>query len=135
MTTINLTQHPATADQKNAGVEDLPAETLPRLKELLTFEEPPTLEEMDKRCEGILFDILMNHKVWDDPTGPHEAMIGGAAYFLPVLAETLRQHGFKPVHAFTKRVVEESLDAEGKRVKTSVFKHVGFVDHPFDLDD
>ena len=135
MTIINLTQHPATADQKNAGVEDLPAETIPYLKELLTFDEPPTLDEMDKRCEGILFDILMGHEVWNDNAGSHEAMIGGAAYFLPVLAETLRQHGIKPVHAFTKRVVEESLDAEGKRVKTSVFKHVGFVDHPFDLDD
>jgi hypothetical protein len=57
-----------------------------------------------------------------------KAMIGGAPFFMPVLAQMLlRRFGIKAVYAFSKRVAVDGPDG----TKTSVFKHMGFVDHPY----
>ena len=56
-----------------------------------------------------------------------DAMIGGAPYLLGPLAKMLIDD-FKavPLYAFTQRV---SVEDPTTGVKTSVFKHMGFVPH------
>jgi len=130
---LNLTQHQASQEQLDAGVENLPAETLPRLKELLTFDDPPTYKEMIDRAWAII-DILPKGHAHRNNNAPAKhnrsmAMIGGAPFFIPVLADRLLKVGITPVYAFTKRLVTE--DGNGK--KTSVFQHVDFVEHPWQI--
>ena len=53
MRIANATQHTATEQQVLAGVEDLSHSINCVLKELLTFEDVPTVEEMVSRAEKI----------------------------------------------------------------------------------
>ena len=125
---INLTQHWITEEQREAGVENLPEDKMEKLKKLLTFDEVPTQDELIRRAEKI-GDMLMGVEFWGRQT-QMKAMIGGFQPFMPVLAQMLmRRFGIKSVYAFTKRVVVE----DGNGNKTSTFKHVGFVDHPYGL--
>jgi len=123
---INLTQHLVTPEQEEVGVENLPAREIPLLKKLLTFDELPTQDDLVRRAEKI-GDMLTGIEFWGRQT-EMKAMIGGAPFFMPVLAQMLlRRFGIKAVYAFSKRVAVDGPDG----TKTSVFKHVGFVDHPY----
>lgn len=123
---INLTQHWITEEQREAGVENLPEDKMEELRKLLTFNEVPTQDYMVRRAE-IIGDMLTGVEFWGRQT-EMKAMIGGFQPFMPILANMLlTRFGIKPVYAFTKRVAVE----DGNGTKTSVFKHVGFVDHPF----
>ena len=117
---INLTQHPATADQVVAGVVDLPEQEREVLKDLLTFDEPPTHREVVERAAQIVA-LTRDH-------GAERAMIGGAPYLMGPLERLLKAWGVQPFYAFTRReVVEEELP-DGSVNKRAVFRHAGWVE-------
>ena len=115
---INLTQHESTPGQKTAGVvEPFRKE---RVQELLTFDELP--HAYDIRCAAVrLAQIAVDH-------GADAAMIGGAPFLMPALAEALDDRGVTALFAFsTRESVETTLD-DGSVTKQNVFRHKGFVE-------
>jgi len=117
---INLTQHLATPEQENMGVINLPEDKRATLLSLLTFTTIPTKEEVKERANKIALLV--------DGTGCGTAMIGGAPYLMPILAETLKKWNIIPVFSFTERNVVETTQPDGTVVKTAIFKHVGWVE-------
>ena len=115
---INLTQHNASAEQREVGVYE-PAEK-ERVKNLLTFEEIPDKETMSARATA-LAEIVIEEKT-------SIAMIGGAPYFMSTLESVLRKEGIHPVYAFSKRESVEKTLPDGSVEKIAVFKHCGFVE-------
>lgn len=126
-TYINITQHHASPEQVSAGVMDAPEGVRLELCKLLTFEEVPDLHELRERAMAIATlaagGVDAVRAVGDTPV----FMLGGAPFFMPVLARALSGvHSCECVYAFAKRVaVEDAVTG----VKTSVFKHEGFVHH------
>lgn len=124
---VNLTQHEATEEQRTEGVFEPEVEFKSELKGLLTFEELPSKEEIQRRAQRIAriaelelgYDDLRIHK--------REAMIGGAPYLMSALEKALKKKGIIPIYAFSKRVSEEK-EVDGKVIKTQVFKHLGLVE-------
>jgi|13_taG_2_1085334.scaffolds.fasta_scaffold34853_4 hypothetical protein len=118
---INLTQHKASEDQRSEGVFDsseVSKEFEAEVKRLLTFDELPYEKTIWQRAMAIA-DYCKD-------LGVKTALIGGAPFFMGPLAEVLKSRGVDPLFSFSKREsVEKEVD--GKTVKTSVFKHVGFV--------
>lgn len=119
-TILNLTQHNPTRQQLHAGVVDLAPEQKEVLKDLLDFQELPTAEEIQGRAVAIA-QIAKEH-------GASTAMIGGAPFLMGTLETTLKNNGIKPLYAFTQRVAVEVTNPDGSVVKTSEFKHMGFVE-------
>lgn len=117
-TIINLTQHAATAEQMAAGVADLPAAQRAKLQQLLTFDAPPTAEEIRARAETVAL-LAVGHEA---------AMLGGALWLMGPLTAALRAAGVRPVFAFTCREAEEQPQADGSVKKVAVFRHAGFVE-------
>jgi len=115
----NLTQHRATKEQVEAGVVDL-VERENEIKALLTFDDVPSMDEMNDRAER-LARIVKEEGTFS------EVMIGGAPFFMSTLERVLKKEGFQPVYAFSKRVVVEEKEENGEVVKKNVFKHQGFV--------
>jgi len=117
----NLTQHEASAEQLDAGVFNLEGGDCFEggagyaLKQALTFDSLPTPEEIEQRADQIAALAI--------GTGATIAMIGGAPYLMSALERALKASGIRPVYAFTERV---STEEDG--VKTSTFRHVGFVE-------
>lgn len=126
---INLTQHPATAEQRAEGVHDLAGVELAALKGALTFADVPTSGEIRARAEAIAQIACANGLAGDegDDPQPRAAMIGGAGYLMPALETTLRGYGIEPMHAFTRREVVETVGPDGAVTKTTVFRHAGWV--------
>ncbi len=126
---LNLTQHPASADQIAVGVMDLAGDELASLKESLTFVELPDAQEIRDRAEHIAELACMNGLGGDDGDDPFpaQAMIGGALWLMAPLAAELRARSIEPVFAFSVRDTEEHKQADGSSRKISVFRHVGFV--------
>ena len=118
--TINLTQHPATPAQIEQGVVRLAEEDERKVRQLLTFNELPTPDEVRERAERIA-DMAARYEA-------DAAMIGGAPYLMPPLERALRERGIKPLYAFSRREVREEKQDDGSVKKVSVFKHVGFVE-------
>lgn len=114
---LNLTQHPASVEQLAAGVIDLPKDSV--LFDALTFNELPTKEAIETRAK-LIAGIALTH----DAT---HAMIGGAPYLMGALETALKSRGVQPLYAFSERVSVEK-EVNGEVVKTSVFKHLGFVE-------
>ena len=111
---VNLTPHPANAEQEAAGVFDLGGEEVYTLKALLTFDSLPTPEEIEQRADQIAALAV--------GTGASIALIGGAPYLMSALERALKASGIRPVYAFTERI-----STEEDEVKTSTFRHAGFV--------
>lgn len=120
---VNLTQHKATQDQKEDGVVDLPEKLRDQLVEMLTFDDMPDSYEVINRANKIarMLDDFVKSK-------PTAVMIGGAPFLMPVLDKALRNYGHRPIYAFSKRESVEKTNPDGTVVKTSVFKHAGFVE-------
>ena len=116
---VNLTQHPATPEQIEAGVFDMPGDKLEHLKRLLTFDEPP--------CEMKLCNRAIDIAALAYSTGAKTAMIGGAPFLMAPLESKLIEFDVSPVYAFSKRESVEVGQPDGAVVKTAIFKHVGFV--------
>lgn len=151
MITINLTQHKATSEQIEAGVLDLPLEMQEELKTLLTFEYLPSVEDIERIARMVsrlaLRVLVLQLENSESPvvqaaiilqeSGVKTAigqvgyyfqfMIGGAPFLMAPLENALKSVFLKPVYAFSAR---ESVDTiiDDKVVKTSVFKHLGFVE-------
>ncbi len=130
---LNLTQHPASPEQVKAGVFDLPEGHREQLQRLLTFDELPTQGELVERAMSIvdLIDYADWHPVDPDGESPHftSAMIGGAPFFMPVLANELAGADIQALYAFSRRESVEEPLPDGTVRKTAVFRHLGFVPH------
>ena len=140
---LNLTQHKASCEQRKAGVIDLPKEYRTRLQDLLTFDELPTKKVVQDRVmkilelvykylsgnvekwENIIDDIMQDEL---EKNKINAFMIGGALWLMKPMIEDY-SHFTKVVFAFSKREVIEKDD-----VKTSVFKHIGFIDANIDIE-
>ena len=120
MKIINLTQHTATDDQREAGVIDLPGLQRRQLQELLTFDTLPTMTQIDRRAAQIA------HLAAD--SGCSHAMVGGAPYLMTSLEMALQKEMIRVLYAFSKRESVEVTDADGSVRKTNVFRHIGFVE-------
>ena len=116
---VNLTQHPATPEQVEAGVFDLQGETLSLLKKLLNFDAPPS--EFDLANDAISIAAIA------DRTGARTAMLGGAPFLMAPLESKLLEFGLDPVYAFSRRESVETVMPDGSVRKTAIFKHIGFV--------
>ncbi len=115
---LNLTQHQPTAEQVEAGVID--ASSPATVKELLNFESLPSKEEIRKRAFSL---AEMAEEV-----GVKFAMIGGAPFLMSALEKALKERGVEPLYAFSQRVSVEKKQEDGSIVKTTIFKHLGFVE-------
>lgn len=128
MLILNLTQHPATPEQVQAGVVDLEGEQLQFLKDLLTFEEIPDSQEIQRRADILAeFGSFYEPENNGNPIPVGRVMIGGAPFFMGALEKALRERGVTPMYAFSKRESIEKTMPDGTVRKTNVFKHVGFV--------
>jgi hypothetical protein len=126
---INLTQHPATQEQKEAGVRDVAPERTQRLHQLLTFEEAPDVYELRSRAAQ-LFHIFEDETFdadWGNEQFWPRVMIGGAPYLMSHLEDCFISEGIIVVYAFSQRKSVEEQQADGSVVKRTVFVHEGFV--------
>lgn len=126
---LNLTQHAATPEQAAAGVVDPPPEFIPTIKHLLTFDHPPSKEEMKDNARELAHVAC---KAWEElapakGASTPTAMIGGAPFFMSSLEDALMAWAFTPVYAFSRRESEEHHQPDGSVKKTQVFRHAGFV--------
>jgi len=110
-------QHKLTQDQIDAGLVEY--SQIEELKKLLNFKTLPTKDEIAERARKIVAIAVAE--------GCDTAMIGGAPYLMGALESRLKNAGIKPVYAFSERVTVEK-EVDGKIVKTSNFKHLGFVE-------
>ena len=115
---LNLTQHPATADQAKAGVIEPNNKGV--VQELLTFRSLPNTADISAAA-GNLTMIA-------EDSGCDTAMIGGAPYLMRPLEEILLRSGIQPVYAFSRRESVEETDANGNVLKSQTFRHLGFVE-------
>jgi hypothetical protein len=96
---LNLTQHLATQEQIKAGVVELDAETKAAIKELLTFDEIPSKQEMESRAHDVA-EIAAMYDISDDDDSDgvygNRAMIGGAPFFMSVLEAELKDRFIMP---------------------------------------
>lgn len=118
---INLTQHNLTADQTSAATwVEMTQEQVAEIRNLLTFEDIPSSNEMVRRAAHIANIVA-------DNTNATHAMIGGAPFFMSTLEEALKTRAIKPVYAFSERTVVEETTEAGETRKTAVFRHKGWV--------
>ena len=130
---LNLTQHPATPDQKAAGVVNLEGKNLERLKELLTFDsiEVAVKQRFDRARQ--IANLVSSIKLAGDEESLHEdgtaihCMIGGAPYLMAPLECVLIKDNRVPVYAFSVRESVEQIQSDGSVIKSNIFRHGGFV--------
>lgn len=115
---LNLTQHPASPEQRAAGVIDPSPALKKQIQGLITFDDLPTPEFVAGRA------IALAGLVESLPEEFKAAMIGGAPFFMAPLERELLAIGCQPLYAFSRRIVEESADGSEKR---AFFRHEGFV--------
>jgi len=114
---LNLTRHKASPAQIDVGVADMTDERRDKLINLVTFDKLPTSNEVATRALRIA--LLAHH------TRTSYAMVGGAPYLMAALVSALGRYGIKALFAYSERVSDEDTVTG---VKTSVFKHIGFVE-------
>ena len=130
MAILNLTQHPASGEQIEAGVIDLPGAARASLIELLTVEQLPTRGEIEARCADIATLAALNAANEDRADGrgfATAAMIGGAPWMMAALEAALQAQGFTVLYAFSVRESVEKAQPDGSIRKINVFRHAGFV--------
>jgi len=118
--TLNLTQHDASAEQKEAGVVDLPENMKGEARECLTFHEIP-----DK---GTIVKRAIHLATMAEELNYSSAMIGGAPFLMSELEKALIYRGIRPLYAFSRRESVEETLPDGSVKKVNVFRHEGFVD-------
>lgn len=137
---LNLTQHKATADQRSAGVIDVPAQFTEELVALLTFGSISETQksEINRRVDRLVSLVVSVASALDNtlPIDPEigfspiigAVMLGGAPFLTAPLAVAIEEAGYQPVFAFSRRESEERTLPDGSVRKTQVFKHLGFVE-------
>lgn len=125
MKIINATRHNPTPGQTDAGVVQPANATHEEMIELMTFDQPPTAEEIVQRAEA-LADLALSVAREENAT---RVMIGGAPFFMAAAAAALEKNGLHVVYAFTQREAIETVGDDGEVIKKTVFRHAGFVDH------
>lgn len=118
---FNLTQHPATSSQIEAGVFDPSPELREKISALLTFDDIPSNKEMIERARALL-ELA--------PPFCFDVMVGGAPYFMPYLESVLRYGGLDVHYAFSRRESVEEVQPDGTVRKVAVFRHLGFKSQP-----
>jgi len=121
---INLTQHPASAEQLAENVFE-PQDKV-AVQRLLTFDKPPTARDILVKAEALAI-IARNH-------GASYALIGGAQYLTGPLELALRAQQITPCYSFSERVSEEVIQPDGSTKKVAVFRHTAFVEGCSDLN-
>lgn len=118
MEIVNLTQHPDTAEQLDAGVVDLPPEDAAFVRRLLTFDSLPESDTIRDRA-AILATMAGQYA--------GAAMIGWAPYLMGPLERALWARGITAFYAFTLRQRLEERLVDGAVRGTTIFRHAGFV--------
>lgn len=118
-TTLNLTQHPKTPEQEEAGCFDVDKYELVWLKAILTFDELPSRKEIKARAVKVA--------AFAKRQNVSHAMIGGAPFLMSVLEKELAKVGIQPLYAFSVRESIEETMPDGSVVKKAMFKHQGFI--------
>ena len=128
---LNLTQYVVTAEQKAQLVVE-PRMCKTEIRELLTFEEIPSKEEIESRAtklaEIAVSEASMYAGETDNVVWITRVMLGGAPYLMGALEKAVRECGFTPVYAFSQRESEEITQPDGSVRKVQVFRHIGFVE-------
>ncbi len=127
MMILNLTQHQGTPEQ---GVTELPPQERAALLGLLTFDEPPSAQEIGNAAMAIAELAVHNGLGPFDGEDPiaHAAMIGGAPFLMSALERELQARGIKPLYAFSRRESVEQVQPDGSVRKVAVFRHAGWVE-------
>lgn len=120
---LNLTQHPATREQREAGVFDLPPVERAELRALLTFTKLPSSEDVRERAAKLASLAKFRHTEDID----QRVLIGGAPFLMHPLCQALSERHMAPVFAFSQRESVEETLPDGSVVKRSIFRHQGFV--------
>lgn len=118
----NLTLHPASPEQREAGVIDLPEPALSAARALLNFEELPSPGLLAHRATVIAAVVRNAAKEGD------WVMIGGAPFFMAPLEKALLDDGLWPVYAFSRREVLSETQQDGTVIKKNIFRHLGFIE-------
>ena len=122
---INLTQHNATPEQLAVGVVEPSAEDKKVIQDLLTFDEIPSVEELDRRAYSLA--TLVTNMGYSNASRL-TVMLGGAPYFMGRLEAALKNAGHHPVYAFSRRRSYDQTQPDGTVKKVAVFQHLGFVE-------
>jgi hypothetical protein len=117
---LNLTQHRATKEQKDAGLIEPMEAAKAEIKTLLTFNEISDCSQIKMKSRARLLTLIAREY---RKYGIAKILIEGESFFMPVLARALKEEFLIPVYAFSKRIVTVE---NGKEV--SYFKHKGFVE-------
>lgn len=137
---VNLTQHALTAEQYTHNNEELTVVTYkPYAKEVqndivefLTFNKIPTKEEILKRADLLAIiasnTIRQAEDLSEIPATRKYALIGGAPYLMGPLEKALKDKGIQPLYAFSQRESVETVSDDFSVVKTTVFKHKGYIE-------
>ena len=116
---LNLTQHLATPEQIEFGVFDLPDYARNSLSKLLTFNYlPENNGKLEHRAIAIA-ELIQSLDIEFE-----NVMIGGAPFFMSTLEDVLSDYGIAFLYAFSVRQSVDNPDG----TKSSIFKHLGFVD-------
>jgi hypothetical protein len=128
---LNLTQHNATPEQEAQLVVE-PRMCKDEIKKLLTFEEIPSKEEIEVRATKLARIAVSEASMYAGDTDNEiwitRVMLGGAPFFMGALEKAVRECGFSPVYAFSKRESEDIPQPDGSVKKIQVFRHCGFVE-------
>jgi hypothetical protein len=128
---LNLTQHVVTPEQEAQLVVE-PRMCKAEIQKLLTFEEIPTKEEIESRATKLARIAASEATMYAGDTESllwiTHVMIGGAPFFMGALEKAVRECGFTPVYAFSKRESEDIPQPDGSVRKVQVFRHCGFVE-------
>ena len=115
---LNLTQHPASKEQKENDVVNVKEKDREFLKELLTFKKLPTMEEIKYRAIAL--------KSLAQEYNAEAVMLGGAPYLMYPLHKIMEKNNILPLYAFSLRKSKEK-EKDGKVIKINIFQHIGFV--------
>ena len=113
MKILNLTLRSLAPEQELEGAVDLSEDRhRGQLRELLTFEDPPSRHVLLWRAA----ETVRLLREWNYVPVVAAALIGGPPWYLPYLAAALRREGVTPLHAFAPGETGEAEDGcRGRR--------------------